>query len=199
MTLTASIIDAMLASGCTAEQMAAVMKAALADAEAKAAEKRAKDEERQRKSRANRTVSHPVTVTPRDKCDTPLDKETPPTPPKEIKPPLPPSSSNEDDTPTAEKPEKPDALKPEHVIEVWNNLAERYRLPRVMKLTPQRRRTLACRIREHSIEDWTEAIAAIEQNPWLRGENDRGWRADFDFLLQPKSFTKLIEGGYDRA
>jgi hypothetical protein len=38
---------------------------------------------------------------------------------------------------------------------------------------------------------------ALERSAFCRGENDRGWRADFDFLLQPKSFTKLLEGAYD--
>jgi len=32
---------------------------------------------------------------------------------------------------------------------------------------------------------------------FCRGENDRGWRADLDFLCQPKSFNGLIEGKYD--
>jgi hypothetical protein len=91
------------------------------------------------------------------------------------------------------------ALRPEHVVEVWNEMAGRVGLSRVVKLTPQRRRSLNTRIRQHSLDDWTEAIAAIERNRFLHGENDRGWRADFDFLLNPQKFVKLIEGGYDRT
>ena len=87
MSLTPSMIDAMLAAGCTAEQIAAVVKASLVDGEAKAAEKRAKDAERQRKSRANRGLSRDVTVTECDERDELLDKEKSPTPPKEINPP----------------------------------------------------------------------------------------------------------------
>lgn len=88
-------------------------------------------------------------------------------------------------------------LRPEHVVEAWNEMASRCGLPRIAKLTPQRRRQLLARLRQNTIEEFTEAILAIERSPFLRGENDRGWRADFDFLLQPKSFTKLIEGSYD--
>lgn len=90
-------------------------------------------------------------------------------------------------------------LKPEHVVEAWNDMACRHGLPKVAKLTPARRRTLNARIREHPISDFTEAISAIERSPFLLGENDRAWRADFDFILQPTSFTKLIEGSYDRS
>lgn len=88
------------------------------------------------------------------------------------------------------------ALRPEHVVEAWNEMAGRKGLPKA-KLTPERRRKLQSRIKQHSVEDFTEAIAAIERSQFLLGENERGWRADLDFLLQPKSFTRLIEGSYD--
>jgi hypothetical protein len=91
-----------------------------------------------------------------------------------------------------------DALKPEHVVEAWNEVASRLGLPVVKKLTSERMKRLRARIREHSVEDFTEAISAIERSPFLRGETgNRDWRADFDFFLQPTSFVKLIEGKYD--
>lgn len=99
------------------------------------------------------------------------------------------SSSNEDDVPT---------LKAEDVLEAYNDVATSCGLPKA-KMTPERRKKLNAKIRQHSVEDFTEAIAALRRNPWLHGENDKGWRADFDFLLQNKSFTRLIEGSYDRT
>jgi len=99
----------------------------------------------------------------------------------------------------AEPAAEPIELKPEHVVEAWNDMARRNGLSAVKILNDGRRKKLATRIRQHPIEDWTEAIAAIERSPFLRGENDRGWRADFDFFLEPRNFTKLIEGGYDRT
>lgn len=89
-------------------------------------------------------------------------------------------------------------LKPEHVVEAWNATAQRLGLRAVRKFTPERRKKLATRIRQSTIDDFTEAIASIERSPFLLGENDRGWRADFDWMLEPKNFTKLIEGTYDR-
>jgi hypothetical protein len=84
------------------------------------------------------------------------------------------------------------------VVEVWNDGAPAWGLKPIRKLTPHRRRKLQTRIRENSIDEFTEAIAAIGRSPFLRGENSRGWRADFDWMLEPKNFTKLIEGTYDR-
>lgn len=89
-------------------------------------------------------------------------------------------------------------LLPDHVLEAWNEMAGRLRLSRA-KMNDKRRARLRVLIRHHPIVDFTEAIGCIERNRWMHGENERGWRADFDFLLQDKSFVKLIEGSYDRA
>lgn len=99
-----------------------------------------------------------------------------------------------DDTP------QNDELKPEHVVEAWNDMADRQGLPKVQRLTPKRRASLKTRLREYpQVEDWTEAIGAIERSQFLRGGSGSGWRANFDFLLQPSSFIKLIEGAYDNV
>jgi len=92
------------------------------------------------------------------------------------------------------------SLKPEHVVEAWNAMAEPLGLSRVRVLSKGRMRSLKARLREFpDVDDWTEAIGAIERSPFLQGrEGKGGWRANFDFLLQPSSFIKLIEGSYDR-
>ena len=39
-------------------------------------------------------------------------------------------------------------------------------------------------------------FALIRCMAFLQGTNDRGWRADLDFLLQASRFTKVVEGTY---
>ena len=139
--------------------------------------------ERDRKARSRSvTGSH---VTERDTADNPsLDKEIPPRPPKEINP------IRGDIYPAREDAEN-------LIVSEWNAMADRWKLPKISKLTPERKSRLKARLAEHGVDQFTEAIAAVARSPFCRGENDKGWRADFDFLLQPKSFTKLIEGSYD--
>lgn len=91
-----------------------------------------------------------------------------------------------------------DALKVEDVVEAWNDLADARGLAKIARITENRRRQIKARIREYQPEDWSTALAAIYNSKFLCGENDRGWKADFDFLLQPKSFVKLIEGAYNK-
>lgn len=96
--------------------------------------------------------------------------------------------SSNDDTPP-----KPSPVK---LLEAWNATAERIGLPKAKTLDATRERKARSLIKTRTIEDITEAIAAVERSPFCRGENDRCWKADFDFLLQPKSFNRLIEGFY---
>ena len=98
-------------------------------------------------------------------------------------------------TPPTENDNSP-VLKPEHVVEAWNEMAARTGLPSVRKLTPDRVKALHRRIKENTIQDFTEAIDAIERSPFLRGDSKRGWRADFDFLLSPTKFNRILEGTY---
>lgn len=55
MSLTAAMIDAMIASGCSAEQIGAVVKAGIAEAEVRREAKRENNAERQRRFRAKRS------------------------------------------------------------------------------------------------------------------------------------------------
>jgi biotin operon repressor len=88
----------------------------------------------------------------------------------------------------------------EEVVEDWNALALACGLPVVRKITPARRRAFKARLREYpDIADWRRAFLHIRNTPWLLGENARGWRANFKFLLQAESFTNLTEEAYGQA
>jgi len=86
----------------------------------------------------------------------------------------------------------------ERAVELWNLLADRHDLAKVQRLTDKRLRALKARLAEcGGIEGWKAALARVAESPFLLGM-EKDWRADFDFLLQQSSFTKLMEGGYAR-
>lgn len=192
------ILRAMQAAGCSTDQILAVVEADAAIEEDRKARKRAGNAERQRRYKAKQGNAGNASATPSDVINGHGSlKEKSPTPPKEIHPPEPPVISSEMTPPAVEIEPEPEELRVEHVMEAYNQLATRLGLPIAEKLTKTRRRQAEARIRENPLENWHRALDAIERSAFLRGENDRGWRADFDFLLQPKSFAKLIEGAYD--
>jgi hypothetical protein len=55
---------------------------------------------------------------------------------------------------------------------------------------------ITARLREAGIDGWTQMLAAVEGSPFLRGENDRNFRADLDWLSGPKNFHKVLSGKY---
>jgi uncharacterized protein YdaU (DUF1376 family) len=83
------------------------------------------------------------------------------------------------------------------VIDAWQTRMVPLGFPAIAKMTGDRERKLNARLKDSTIEEWQRAMDALERSSFCRGENDRGWRANFDFLLQPKTFTKLLEGAYD--
>ncbi len=87
----------------------------------------------------------------------------------------------------------------ETMMAMWNELASKYpSLPAVRTLTDRRIKQAALRLGEiGGIEVWQEALEKIEISGHCLGNNDRGWVASFDFLLQPSSLAKLLEGNYD--
>jgi hypothetical protein len=78
----------------------------------------------------------------------------------------------------------------------WNDLARRLTLPTAKDLTPARRKAINARLATAGLDGWREALAAVEASPHCRGENDRGWRADLDFVASAAKFQKLREGSY---
>lgn len=85
-------------------------------------------------------------------------------------------------------------------VSIWNDMASKAGLSSVQKLTNGRRAKLKARLKDcGGLPGWMSACERLSQTPWMLGDNDRGWKADFDFIVQEKSFTKLMEGSYDRS
>ena len=88
------------------------------------------------------------------------------------------------------------------MIKIWNDTATRIGLPLVTQVHGNRQKKAATRFRQcGGLAGWELACKKLETagHAWMHGDNDRGWRADFDFLLQQKSFSRLMEGSYDRS
>lgn len=90
-----------------------------------------------------------------------------------------------------------DALKPEHVVSVWNTeIAPALGKPKVRKLTPERRIRLRARIAGFTVAEFREVIANIRASPFLRG--DTGWQGfSFDWFTKKANFVKILEGNYN--
>ena len=77
-------------------------------------------------------------------------------------------------------------------IEKWNSLG----LNKLINIKNKRLKSLKARVKEYGIEKVMEAIDNINQSDFLRGKNDRGWQIDFDWLMKPNNFIKVLENKY---
>lgn len=81
-------------------------------------------------------------------------------------------------------------------LTLFNQTAEELGLPTARKLSEARRKKLISTLSEHGPDGWAEAMQRLRESPHCRGQNDRSWKADLDFLLTPSKFLRLIEGAY---
>jgi len=118
------------------------------------------------------------------------------------------SGSESEVTPRSKTHETPDpkGSTPLSVISVekqavdgWNKLAKSHGLASVQRLTEGRKTHLRARLAEVGIEGFLQAIERVPESAFLLGDNDRGWKADFDFVIRAEPFHKLREGAYARA
>jgi hypothetical protein len=92
------------------------------------------------------------------------------------------------------QPEPPDEV--QVAFDRWNETAGACGLPKAKLLDAGRRRAIRRRLDQGGLETWDKALRAVARSPHCRGENDRQWRADLDFVCQPKSWRRLLEGTY---
>ena len=83
------------------------------------------------------------------------------------------------------------------IEEAWNNVAAAAGCVRCKDLTDPRRAKIRTRWRSKTWRDsWLQAINELPERAFACGENDRGWRMDFDFFLKPGTVTAILEGKY---
>jgi len=83
------------------------------------------------------------------------------------------------------------------IVSSWNKVADEFELPRVQAVTDRRASKLRGRIEQVGGEEaFLRAIALVAESKFLTGRGSTHWKCNFDFLLQPSSLQKLIEGSY---
>jgi hypothetical protein len=87
-------------------------------------------------------------------------------------------------------------LSPQGLMALWND--NRGALPACQKLSRGREKLARSRVLDIPDPDqWRQIIQRIAKSNFCSGANDRGWRADIDFILRPDTGTKVLEGKYD--
>jgi len=84
----------------------------------------------------------------------------------------------------------------EKALKMWNDFASSSNLPKIKAITKARKDKLKKRIKEKDF-DLEKIIEAIKEQSFLLGDNKRGWKVDFDWLIQnDTNYIKILERKY---
>ncbi len=72
-------------------------------------------------------------------------------------------------------------------------------LPQVQKLTEKRKKAIDKFLKEFTEEQFIEICKIANSTDFLIGNNDNGWKADFDFLMRVDKATNVLEGKYSTS
>ena len=81
------------------------------------------------------------------------------------------------------------------VIKKWNDIG----LNVVRNIKGKRLDSLHARIKEYSKDDVLTVIENVKYSDFLKGNNNRNWTADIDWILKPNNFIKILEGNYNKG
>lgn len=98
-----------------------------------------------------------------------------------------------------------EGLFPEEIIgkeKIENDVVEYFhencsRLPKVQVISKARKSAIKARVSDYGLEKVKEVIEIAGKSNFLAGENRNTWAADFDWILKPTNFVKVLEGNYN--
>ena len=82
----------------------------------------------------------------------------------------------------------------EGIIELYHELCPK--MQKVLVLNKTRKGHVNARYAEFGLSKITEVLRFAGESDFLNGKNDRAWRADFEWLMRPENFIKVLEGKY---
>ena len=83
---------------------------------------------------------------------------------------------------------------PKQIIDLFNSICVSF--PSVRSLSDARRKAIKARLNTYSLEQFKAMFEIAEASPFLKGQNNRNWRANFDWLIKDGNFAKVLDGNY---
>jgi hypothetical protein len=82
-----------------------------------------------------------------------------------------------------------------YIKDIYNEICVSF--PRLTVLSEKRKREIKARLKTYSIEQIKEVFIKAEKSDFLKGQNARNWRANFDWLINDSNMAKVLDGNYD--
>lgn len=80
---------------------------------------------------------------------------------------------------------------------VYYNATFQGKLPGIKAMTDTRKKAVKARVAQYGKDAVMQVFSNVLDSPFLLGDNDRNWTADFDWIFKPTNFTKILERRYN--
>ena len=87
--------------------------------------------------------------------------------------------------------------KRKEIVDVYNSICTN--LSKIQKVTDKRKKSIDAFAKEFTLEQFKEICEKTNTTDFLIGKNERGWKADFDFLMRIDKATAILEEKYNTS
>ena len=91
--------------------------------------------------------------------------------------------------------EKKESINYQEIVNAYNETC--VSLPSIKKLSDKRKNKIKARLKSFTIDDFNKLFKKVQESKFLTGDNDKGWRANFDWLIEESNMLKVLEGYYE--
>ena len=82
----------------------------------------------------------------------------------------------------------------QQIVDLFNSICVSF--PSVRSLSDARKKAIKARLNTYTVEQFKTMFEMAEASPFLKGQNNRNWQANFDWLIKDSNFAKVLDGNY---
>lgn len=83
------------------------------------------------------------------------------------------------------------------ILSLYQSICTSY--PPLSKLTDNTEKEISKSLQQYTLDDFKQVFQKAEASKFLKGENERGWKAMFGWLIQTENIAKVLAGSYDNS
>lgn len=104
------------------------------------------------------------------------------------------NSSNNNTSNNNRKKSNREKPSPTAIVDLFNEICKSY--SKVTKVSNSRKTAINARLNDYSLEEIRKAFEMMEASDFLKGTNERGWKANFDWAMKDANMAKILDGNY---